>query len=109
MDSVADAVSLDPERESLGEVLRNWWDCYQAKPVTAAQVIKDMDDHYNSETYKALKDAIMDLINAPNLTAKTLGRVLGYREGRIVDGMSLHKAGSHKKTIVWKMKHTADF
>ncbi|NCC26416.1 MAG: hypothetical protein EOM25_14650 [Deltaproteobacteria bacterium] len=105
MDSVVQAVSLDPERQSLGELLTSWRAVYGERAITAAELVKDLGGVGQFDDDKTnLAEAVKDLAGGAVLSSKGLGRVLTYRQGRIVDGLALAKAGRGKKAVQWSVR-----
>ena len=107
MDAIAEAQASDPEQETLFEVLSAWQGIFNSRYVSATEVFKainfDLGPSYGSREPIVLKDALNELNNGNEVTsAKSLGRILGYRRGRIVNGLQLQfKTDTSTNSKIW--------
>ena len=87
MDLVKEAQATDPEAESLFAVLDALHDQFQQREFSAKDVQVAATPNFPPA---ALRTALLDLVGDHLLnSAKSLGRILKNREGRIVNGMRL--------------------
>jgi hypothetical protein len=82
---LAEAVAADPEAESLGELLTELADRFGSAPFSAAAVVEA------AAVRPTLRAVLADLGGSDRVadSTKSCGRLLRYREGRIVNGLRL--------------------
>ncbi len=103
MEAVNDAQSNDPEREALHEFLEAMLDRF-SDWVTAAEIMKACDP-WNKEDGERLRNAITDLIGKFPDSSKSLGRILKFRQGRLVNGLRLLSIrDTASNTMKWKIE-----
>ena len=82
----------DPDREALGDLLTALRACFGDDGFTAADVSDAMRKGagpFGDEAHRAVTAAISDITGRNDPSTKAIGRVLGFRRGRIVNGMKL--------------------
>ena len=81
----------DPEQEALGIVLDAWRRNFGSDYKFASEVMTVLKTGYLCETsiVGQLNDAISELCGKGAMTARSLGKTLGYRVGRVVNGKRL--------------------
>ena len=95
----------DPEQESLGQLLRAWLVEFGSDQVTAQEVHHRIErvGVFNDGALAELAEALREL--APNVkqhSPRSIGNVLKFRKGRIVDGLRLLcRAHAHK--MFWRV------
>jgi len=104
LDSADQLQADDPERELLGALLKEWHNQYGNREVTVREVISetgrsDMDREELSDLLKEIAGAGMTL----GINARSLGRWLTSKNGKIVDGRYLKKAGSTGGSVRWQV------
>lgn len=104
MDAVDKAQGADPEQESLGELLRELHSAFEGRTFTAKDVIHKSDAGFLSRDGDGLREAINDLAGGEVRSSKSLGRILQFREGRIVDGLVLRLLKNDKHGHAKKYK-----
>lgn len=101
MEAVNEAQKSDPEREALGEFLEALKDMSPPDGVTA----KTLCEYCRNCPDSSLAEALRDLTGTDNFTSKGVGRTLGYREGRIVNGLRLAvRKDPHSKSSLWRVE-----
>ncbi|PLX74260.1 MAG: hypothetical protein C0607_11535, partial [Azoarcus sp.] len=110
-DPLAPAETLrefDPELESSRLLLSAWFEAFETRPVTAAQVVTAaLEAGPASGNYLRpdLREALQ-LICHEKITARRLGGWLRANRGRIIDGLRAAQAGTdgHSKTGLWSVR-----
>jgi len=104
MDAVDEAQSNDPDQDELYEVLHELKCCFGEQSFSAKDVLHVMNDGFSDEC--KLQEAISDLVGKAIGSAKSLGRILKFRTGRIVKGLSLVAApkDGHANSLCWRVK-----
>ena len=104
MDAVTEAQASDPEQEALLEMMVAWQALLGDVYITAAGALKASNDSF-SDAAARLKEAFIDLNSGRDVsTAKALGRVLGFRLGRIVGGLHLQvKKDTSANVKMWRV------
>jgi hypothetical protein len=98
--------STDPEQEALASVLSAWEESFGTKAISVAELLAGTNDICNSVSSKKLCDALEALTNTDKrqFTAKSVGRYLGYRNGRISGGRLLEKGPNVNDRQTWRVK-----
>lgn len=81
----------DPEQETLGILLDAWQRNFGTEYKFASDVMAVLKTGYLCESSIAgqLNDAVSEVYGKGAITARSLGRTLGYRAGRVVNGKRL--------------------
>lgn len=81
----------DPEQETLGLLLEAWQLNFGTEYKFASEVMAVLKNGYMYETSDAsqLNDAMSEICGKGAMTARSVGRTLGYRAGRVVNGKRL--------------------
>lgn len=88
MDVVVANQSIDPEQETLLELLKEWKALFGHSVMTTAEVLK------RSENWQGEKlRSVLEEFAHGRLTARSIGKLLRYRAGRIVGGLRFEDAG----------------
>ena len=109
MESVINAQVNDPEQETLGEFLEAFVALFGGSAVTSSEIlnrIKVSESAFStsSEQIRSLRDCLNDFNPRATESARSLGKVLKYRLGRVVRGMRLETAlDTQTKTNRWKV------
>lgn len=105
MDKVIANQEADPEHEALSIILHCWVNRFGDKAITASELHKYLDPESNGlhEEAAQMRDAFEELSFGSVKSARALGKVLGYRKDRIVDGLRLERAGEKEKTALWRV------
>ncbi len=110
MDAVTRALANDPELEALSELLQALEAKYGHAPFTSADVMKAVMPYKESTSRRheaekpefRLYEALITINPAAVATTASLGRTLGYRKDRIVDGRVLRQTKDpHSKSSQW--------
>jgi len=105
MDSISANQAVDPEQESLGELLQSWTAVFGDQKVSASDVAHRAGESMFGEDppLSALREALGDLTHG-NLTAKSIGRALSYRVDRYVRGQRLRRHQGRAGTFLWSVE-----
>lgn len=106
MDVVQSNQSVDPEQEAWSGVLSAWETMFGTNAITVAQLLAGASDVLGGDSSKKLAAALEALTNTEkrNLTAMSLGKFLGFRNGRISGGRVLEKGGKVDAVQTWRLK-----
>ena len=100
MKSVFDAMADDPDRETLGQLLRVWQACFGKKPTMIREAVNRTPDFSDAgdELSEVLKDIAgeRDVINR-----RVLGRWIKRNAGRIVSGLRFVRASGSRSAEAW--------
>jgi len=104
LDSADQLQADDPERELLGELLMKWNDQYGSRQMTVREVIleterSDMDRKELAEIVKEIAGTGITF----GIDARGFGRWLTSKQGRIVNGYYLKKAGCTGGSVRWQV------
>jgi len=98
--SVFDAMADDPDRETLGQLLRVWQACFGKKPTMIREAVNRTPDFSDAgdELSEVLKDIAgeRDVINR-----RVLGRWIKRNAGRIVSGLRFVRASGSRSAEAW--------
>jgi len=92
LDAINTGAEADPEREALGDLLEALRMCFGDAGFTAADVadaIRKGAGPFGDEAQRAVAAAVADVAGRNDPSAKSIGRILNFRRGRIVNGMKL--------------------
>jgi hypothetical protein len=103
MGSISEAVSADPELQTLGELLTSWHEVYGETHVSASQVVNDINADFDAKMI-TIQECLTDLTGQTSLSSKSLGRVLAYRMGRIANGHVLERVQAANKSFLWRVR-----
>jgi hypothetical protein len=103
--AVSRNVEDDDERELLGRLLQAWFDAFGAEPVTLRDALQEVRG-MAAGPREALRIAFEDVaLRRGEIDAQALGNWLGARQGRIVQGKRLVRAGRTYKGVVWQVTY----
>jgi len=108
----------DPEQVLLSDLLNGWHDVFGSDAVTAKDLLavhtkvtdSDADARRGfavqvTDGERQLADALNEFRGVRALTARSIGKVLQFREGRLVDGMRIRKRStSGKHSQLWRVE-----
>lgn len=86
MEAVHEAQGNDPEQEALGDLLRELRGQFGGDPFTTKELMHKIGTKFSSDV---LAEAVRDTAGSEVRSTKSLGRILKFRTGRIVDGLVL--------------------
>lgn len=105
METVMANQSQDPEQEALGQLLDAWQSNFGEHRKTANEVLAVINSGWSvggHSTVDQLREAVSDVCGKGGLTTKSLGRMLSYRVGRVVNGKRLKfEIDRHSKVKKW--------
>ncbi len=96
----AEKVQSNPDTEALGELLIVLKCIFKEESFTAKDVLLKS----NVSAHKKLEQSLMEQNLSTPLNAVSIGKLLGYRKGRIINGLSIEALPMNKNTSVWKIK-----
>ena len=98
--------ATDPEQDALIAVLAAWEDLYGAKAITVSELLLGLKEIGNGGEKEKLFDALESLTNQSRrlMTAKSVGRFLGFRRGRIAGGRLLEPGPKVSSLRTWRVK-----
>ena len=105
MDVVQANQSTDPEQEAWSSVLSAWEGLFGSKAITVAELLAAATVFMGDDKSKRLSEALEALTNTDKrqLNAKSVGRYLGYRNGRISGGRVLEKGPKVVDRQTWRV------
>lgn len=105
MQAVTKNQAVDPDLEAIGSLLQAWEQLFGQKPTTVSTVINKIKPQATIGAENDLRDAVEALVGRPinQTSAKTLGKALGYRKDRIVDGRRLEIGPKISGTKTWRL------
>jgi hypothetical protein len=98
--------SVDPEREALGILLAAWEDCFPGEAISVFDVVRSFAVGQLSPKQKNLKDAIdgLPIENRNQINNKAVGKYIGFRKGRIIDGRFFEPGPKVSDRQTWVVK-----
>lgn len=97
--SISEAMSDDPDRETLGRLLHSWKYCFGHTPKMVRDAVCKSND--NNELSDVLKDIAGD---KQGINRRVLGRWIKRNSNRIVDGIRIVKATGTRSAEAWKIE-----
>lgn len=90
MESIVSQQAVDPDREALGDLLCAWHEALGDNAVTVPTLLTKLNSPIDA-TLAKLREAVTSLFGREikDINTKSLGKALGYRKDRIVDGRRL--------------------
>ena len=106
MDVVQANQSADPEQDALSGLLSAWEQSFGTKAISVAELLRKATDFLGDDKCKKLCEALEAFTNTDKrqLSAKSVGRFLGYRHGRISGGRVLEKGPKVDDRQTWRVK-----
>ncbi len=103
MDVIQANQSVDPDQEVLSEFLSAWEKMFGTKAISVAELLAGANDICDG---KKLYEALGAFTNSDkqSLSAKSVGKFLGYRRGRIAGGRLLEKGSKVGDIQTWRVK-----
>jgi hypothetical protein len=102
-ESVFEAMSEDPDRETLGRLLDAWLAVFRKMPAMVRDAVNRAPTYPdgNAELYEVLRDIAED---RGQINRRILGRWIKRHEGRIVDGHRFVKASGVRSAEAWRVE-----
>jgi len=102
-DSIFEAMSEDPDRETLEHLLHAWYSVFGKAPTMVRDAVKQasscLDDHVE------LREVIHDIADERgDINRRKLGRWIKRHEGRIVDGLKFIRDSGKRSAEAWKVE-----
>jgi hypothetical protein len=109
MDVVQTNQSVDPEQEALAALLSAWEQSFGIRAISVAELLAEATNYWGGDECKKLCEALEALTNTERrqLTAKSVGKYLGYRHGRIAGGRVLKKGPKIDDRQTWRVEVVA--
>ena len=106
MESIAAQQAIDPEQEALGELLSAWHASYRDSVVTVANLLSKLNGYLDTESLRELRDAVVSFFGREikDINARALGKALGYRKDRIVEGLRLEHGPKQNDKQTWRVR-----
>jgi len=106
MDVIQANQSSDPEQEALSGLLSAWEQSFGTKAISVVELLAHATVIFGDDKGKKLCQALEAFTNTDRhqLTAKSVGRYLGYRNGRISGGRVLEKGPKIDDRQTWRVK-----
>ena len=98
-ESIKSAVAHDPEQELLAQTLESIYKKIGDNWFEARTLVEHMNNTEKPLKNNELKDLLRELTPNSNLTARSVGRILSQRVGRIADGFCLDARKSRSRTF----------
>ena len=109
MESIVAQQAVDPEREALGELLFAWRGVHGDTSITVSALLNKLNGTFDSKLSQ-LRDAIVSFLGRElkDINTKSLGKALGYRKDRIVDGLRLEHGPKQNDAQTWRVRRVSD-
>jgi len=106
MDVIQANQSTDPERDALAGLLSAWEESFGTRAISVAELLAVATVFMGDDKSKRLCEALEAFTNTDKrqLNAKSVGRYLGYRYGRISGGRVLEKGAKVDDRQTWRVK-----
>lgn len=106
MDVIQANQSTDPEQEAWSSVLSAWEELFGPKAITVVELLAEANNIFVTEESKKLSEALEALTNTDKrqFTARSIGKYLGFRNGRISGGRLLEKGAKVDDRQTWRVK-----
>ena len=106
MDVVKGNQGVDPELEALGILLAAWDDCFPGEAVSVFDIVKSLTVGQLNLKQKNLRDSIegLPIDNRHQFNNKAIGKYIGFRKGRIVDGRCFEPGPKINDRQTWCVK-----
>lgn len=106
MDVIQANQSTDPEQDALSGLLSAWEESFGTKAISVAELLAVATVFMGDDKSKRLCEALEAFTNTDKrqLNAKSVGRFLGYRHGRISGGRLLEKGPKVADRQTWRVK-----
>jgi len=105
LDSIVAQQAVDPDREVLGELLFAWRAVLGETAISVSALLTKLHGPYDSKL-TPLREAVTSFFGRElkDINTKSLGKALGYRKDRIVDGLRLEHGPKQNDTQTWRVR-----
>ena len=105
-ESVFEAMTDDPDRETLGRLLYSWEKCFGSKPTMVREAVnRTMEYGLQSSYISELKEALNDIaLDRDGINRRVLGRWIKRHANRIVDGRRFVRASGSRSAEAWRVE-----
>jgi hypothetical protein len=101
--SVFEAISEDPDRESLGRLLRVWHAAFGRMPAMVREAVKLVEA--SRSEHQELDEALRDIAEERGqINRRKLGWWIKRHVGQIVDGLRFARAGGNRSAEGWQVE-----
>jgi hypothetical protein len=109
MDSIVSQQAVDPEREALSELLCAWRGVHGDNAITVSALLSKLNSYCDSKLAR-LREAVTSFFGREikDITTKSLGKALGYRKDRIVDGLRLEHGPKQNDAQTWRVRKVSE-
>ena len=99
--SVFEAMADDPDRETLGQLLRAWQACFGKKPTMVREAVNRTLSEF-SDARDELSEVLKDIAGERDvINRRVLGRWIKRHSGRIVSGLRFVRASGSRSAEAW--------
>lgn len=109
MESIVSQQAVDPEREALGELLLAWRGVYGDTAITVSTLLSNLNGSFDPKL-TPLREAVTSFFGRElkDINSKSLGKALGYRKDRIVDGLRLEHGQKQNDAQTWRVRTVSE-
>ena len=109
MDSIVSQQAVDPEREALSELLCAWRGVHGDNAITVSALLSKLNSYSDSKMAR-LREAVTSFFGREikDINTKSLGKALGYRKDRIVDGLRLEHGPKQNDAQTWRVRKVSE-
>ncbi len=109
MDSIKLNQTVDPDMEALGNLLGAWEKLFGTKPISVASLLQAATPLVPTIDSSALRDSLEAITGADThrLNARGVGKILGFRKGRIVEGRKIELGPKVDDKQTWRLHRTS--
>jgi hypothetical protein len=109
LDSIVAQQAVDPDREVLGELLFAWRAVLGETAISVSALLTKLHGPYDSKL-TPLREAVTSFFGRElkDINTKSLGKALGYRKDRIVDGLRLEHGPKQNDTQTWRVRRVSE-
>ncbi len=101
--SVFEAMTEDPDRETLGRMLTAWHSVFGKMPAMVRQAVKQAGSY--QEEYVELREVLHDIADERGeINRRKLGWWIRRHAGRIVDGRRFVRASGNRSAEAWQVE-----
>jgi hypothetical protein len=101
VDSILKAIAEDPDRDTLGRLLKAWHVCFGNKATMVREVLSTIQSAYPG-TYADLNEVVRDIAEERGeINRLMFGRWIKRHAGRIVDNLKFVPAGGSRSASAW--------
>jgi hypothetical protein len=106
VDSIDTSYEMDPETSKLHALLAAWWDVFEDRVITVAELIRKATDEMDfSDINPDLRAACDEIAGeGQRINSRRLGRWIERNRERIVNNMRLESPGTRNRAREWRLR-----